>query len=123
MTNTTIKLKEKALKINVENFKNNFKITEHTIYNIKEVQNVKIQNLLLNDNLFHNIEFFNEDIWLIKDKNNKDFNIELRDSLHIEVVEYELARVCENYFMDINSFEIYQILDFQYFPELEKIDI
>lgn len=46
----------------MENFKNNFKITEHTIYNIKEVQNVRIQNLLLNDDLFHNIEFFNEDI-------------------------------------------------------------
>ncbi len=116
MTNTTIKLKEKALKINVENFKNNFKITEHTIYNIKEVQNVKIQNLLLNDSLFHNIEFFNEDIWLIK-RNS------YLDSKNVEVVEYELARVYENYFMDINSFEIYQILDFQYFPELEKIDI
>ena len=48
MTNTTIKLKEKALKLLVENFKNNFKITEHTIYNIKEVQNVKIQNLNTN---------------------------------------------------------------------------
>ena len=116
MTNTTIKLKEKALKINVENFKNNFKITEHTIYNIKEVQNVKIKNLLLNDSLFHNIEFFNEDVWLIR-RNS------YLDSLHIEVLEYELARVYDNYFMDINSFEIYEILDYQYFPQLEKIDI
>lgn len=116
MTNTTIKLKEKALKIIVEDFKKNFKITEHTIYNIKEVQNVRIQNLILNDDLFNNIDFFNEDIWIIK-RNS------YLDSKNVEVLEYELARVYKDYFMDINSYEIYQILDFQYFPQLEKIDI
>ena len=113
---TTKKLQDKALEIMVKDFRKNFDITKHTIFMVKEVKNVKLNNYLLNEELFDNIEYFNEDIWQVKKMNALDCRT-------IETLDYELVHVYKNYFMDIQDEQIYKISDLFYFPELEKIDV
>lgn len=113
---TTKKLQDKALKIMVKDFRKNFDITKHTIFMVKEVKNVKLNNYLLNEALFDNIEYFNEDIWQVKKMN-------ALDSRTIETTNYKLVHVYKNYFMDIQDEQIYKINDLVYFPELEKVDV
>ena len=113
---TTKKLQDKALEIMVKDFRKNFDITKHTIFMVKEVKNVKLNNYLLNEALFDNIEYFNEDIWQVK-------KINALDSRTIETINYELVNVYKNYFMDIQNEQIYKINDLVYFPELEKVDV
>ena len=113
---TTKKLQDKELEIMVKDFRKNFDITKHTIFIVKEVKNVKLNNYLLNEALFDNIEYFNEDIWQVKKMN-------ALDSKTIETIDYELVLVYKNYFMDIQDEQIYKINDLVYFPELEKIDV
>ena len=113
---TTKKLQDKALEIMVKNFRKNFDITKHTIFMVKEVKNVKLNNYLLNEELFDNIEYFDENIWQVKKMNALDCRT-------IETIDYELVNVYNNYFMDIEDEQIYKINDLVYFPELEKIDV
>ena len=113
---TTKKLQDKALEIIVKDFRKNFDITKHTIFMVKEVKNVKLNNYLLNEELFDNIEYFNEDIWQVK-------KINALDSRTIETIDYELVNVYNNYFMDIQDEQIYKINNLVYFPKLKKIDV
>ena len=113
---TTKKLQDKALEIMVKDFRKNFDITKHTIFMVKEVKNVKLNNYLLNEALFDNIEYFDENIWQVK-------KINALDCRTIKTIDYELVNVYKNYFMDIQDEQIYKINDLVYFPELEKVDV